>query len=691
MTTIMQTFKPKISFCLKFLKVNVSSLSPLATAFNKCHLELENVINNVDNVGLFGISELKTADGFNILKDNMLTLSEDLIKKAIQKSPSPEVIFIFDDLSNELCKVADLAEFVRVAHPVKSFEHAAESTSFEIGGYVEKLNTHYDLYNALNNSFKKYSEQLDPVTKMVASLFLFDFEQSGIHLDVEKKRRAVEMHEASLMLGARFTQNAQKPRLFSVSKWPKEIQIPFKVNKSNIIVDSNYSESSDPKLREICYKAFMSECEEQSNLLNGLLYARKELSNVLGFESFPHRVLKGTSAANPTIVLAFLEKTLAMVEKYYLKEMGTISDYKKKINGVSDNQVKAWDMRYYTSLLSSQAFNITSKTVSEYFSVGACMDGLNIIFTSLYGVSLNVVTAGPGELWASDVQKVEVRHESEGVLGYIYCDFFQRANKFPQDCHFTIKGGKLLSDGTYQLPVVAIMCNFPCPGLHSPSLLTQGNVENLFHEMGHAMHSMLGRSRFHHVTGTRCPTDFAEVPSILMEYFATDKRILPLYAKHYKTGQSLPEEIIDALNSSKKQFPAIDLHTQTFYSIVDQKIHSMYNNQCSTMKLVDSLHKEYSPITYVPGAAWHLRFSHFHSYGAKYYAYVWSKAIASQIWFNCFEHNPLSRVTGEKYRETMLRHGGGRPPHEMVEDMIGKKVSTKDLVNSLETDLYSFY
>ena len=424
----------------KMINAKVNTLTPLASVFNNPTKTVSYGGDKTNSVGLFGITHLKTGDGFHNLKDDVLKTADRLVQKAISVSPSSEVIEVFDTLSDELCKVADLAEFVRLAHPDQCYADAAERTSFEIGGFVEKLNTQYDLYKALKDALKHGSPEMDNVTRTVAKLFLFDFEQSGIHLGGEKRKLAVELHEAVLVLGARFTQGAMLSRNYPVDLWPKDLKIPYAINKNSIIVDSPYSEAGNDQLREECYNAYMSPCEKQLNLLENLLSYRDQLASVLGFKSFSHRTLKGTMARNPETVMNFLEDTLSMLERPLADEINLISNYKKVEHSFDENKITPLDIKYYSGLINSKLYNLNLNQICEYFSVGACMEGLNIVFSSLYGVSLSVVEAGPGEVWEPDVQKVEVRHESEGVLGYIYCDFYQRTGKLPQDCHFTIRG-----------------------------------------------------------------------------------------------------------------------------------------------------------------------------------------------------------------------------------------------------------
>ena len=166
---------------------------------------------------------------------------------------------------------------------------------------------------------------------------------------------------------------------------------------------------------------------------------------------------------------------------------------------------------------------------------------------------------------------------------------------------FASIGGRLLEDGSYQLPVVVVVCNFPPPSASSPPLLTHGMVENLFHEMGHAMHSMLARTQYQHVTGTRCSTDFAEVPSVLMEFFAWDPRVLTSFARHYKTGQSLPEEIALRLCQGRAMFGALEMQRQVLYAMIDQIYHGMHPLTGSTTDILAEVQEQYTVIPHAPG------------------------------------------------------------------------------------------
>lgn len=315
------------------------------------------------------------------------------------------------------------------------------------------------------------------------------------------------------------------------------------------------------------------------------------------------------------------------------------------------------------------------------------MEGLNVLFNKLLGITLYAEKPFKGEVWCNDVRKLAVVHESEGLLGYIYCDFFQRANKPQQDCHFTIRGGRVKEDGSYQLPVVVLMLNLPHASRDFPTLLTPGMMENLFHEMGHAMHSMLGRTRYQHVTGTRCPTDFAEVPSILMEYFSNDYRVVSQFAKHYQTGQPLPKAMVSRLCESKKVCAAAEMQLQVFYAALDQIYHGQHPLKKSTTDILMETQERFYGLPYVPDTAWQLRFSHLVGYGAKYYSYLMSRAVASMVWKECFLQDPFNRAAGERYRREMLAHGGGKEPMRMIQGMLQKCPSIEDFVDALVSDM----
>uniref|UniRef100_A0A672IDL4 Mitochondrial intermediate peptidase n=1 Tax=Salarias fasciatus TaxID=181472 RepID=A0A672IDL4_SALFA len=649
------------------LRRNVTTWSPVGAAFNtKPHRRLDLLEKN----GLFGVPELTCPAGFQLATKTALKNTEKLVEKACSCPPGAETVETFDQLSDGLCKVADLADFVKVAHPDPAFREAAEKTCMEIGTVVEKLNTNVELCKSLKNLLDDPDivAQLDPDTRRVAELFMFDFEISGIHLDDKLRKEAVSLHVKLLDLNNEFLIGSHVPNRIAKSAIPEHLHIHFLKEGSFVQVGGLHADSPDDLVREIAYRIYLYPNADLMNCLEELLRCRYKLAKLVGYESFGHRALKGTMAKTPETVMSFLKLLTDKLSHRTAKDFQMMRDMKKKINP-RNSELMPWDHPYLSGVLRAERFNIEPSLYSPYLSLGACMEGLNNLFSQLYGVSLMSEHPSAGEVWNEDVRKLAVVHESEGLLGYIYCDFFHRPDKPHQDCHFTIRGGRRCQEsGQYQLPVVVLMLSLPHPTKSAPTLLTPGMMENLFHEMGHAMHSMLGRTRYQHVTGTRCATDFAEVPSILMEYFATDYRVISQFARHYQTGQPLPESMVARLCESKKVCGAADTQLQIFYAVLDQIYHGKPQN-CSTTETLKNMQQKFYGLPYTPNTVQLSLSSSF------YPSYMNSITL------------PSAPDMGERYRREMLAHGGAKEPMLMVEGMLQRRPSIEDFVDALVSEL----
>lgn len=343
-------------------------------------------------------------------------------------------------------------------------------------------------------------------------------------------------------------------------------------------------------------------------------------------------------------------------------------------------------------------------------------------------------------------QPPEVQEE---LLGFIYMDLFPRENKFNHAATFAIQFPKVasrvessssaimssqllsagststrLAKGLTRLPRVALVCNFAHrpvtvpheDGNHSPEtvlplaksttivggksktlkLLSHSELETLFHEFGHCLASLLSRTRYQHVAGTRCALDFVETPSTLMEHFVWDYRVLSRFAKHFRTKEPLPPVLLDNCKASKKMFAALDTQLQVCYSLFDQIIHGPQppSNQESSSALQPTmttasdvlarLQNEHSFIPFVHGTHWETKFGHIVGYGAGYYSYLYSRLFSSNFWYQCFAADPLNRSTGERYRREILAHGGAKHPMQMVDAMLqGQPLQTQYLLKDI--------
>ncbi|WAR28431.1 MIPEP-like protein [Mya arenaria] len=234
-----------------------------------------------------------------------------------------------------------------------------------------------------------------------------------------------------------------------------------------------------------------------------------------------------------------------------------------------------------------------------------------------------------------------------------------------QDSLFTIQGGKQLQDGKYQLPIVVLHLNLHRPSSGTPCLLSPSNLDNLFHEFGHAMHAMLGRQQYQHVTVGKFPFKFSNLDFDFLKVHI--KQVLKTFARHYRTGEPLDSDILRNVCRSKKLFLYSDTQQQIFYSIMDLVFHGPDFSPRTPIQILEEVQNQYYGIPYVNNTAWHQRFSHLPGYGSKYYSYQVSRSIASKIWRQMFKKDPFSREN----------------------DLLGETPTIEMLVKSLSEDLHT--
>ncbi|XP_065165023.1 mitochondrial intermediate peptidase isoform X2 [Atheta coriaria] len=651
-------------FCIRRgLSTHFSHWTTLGKTFNQRPMKDDSKTS--PKKGLFNVPELDGYDGFFTLKEQCIIATEALMHEITDLKRNPD--------------------FIRLAHPSQSYTQAAEQACGAVSGLVERLNTDKRLYDALHKVVNLGDKHSTNVTDdHVAKLFLFDFEQSGIHLPENLRNHVVLLNDQILRLGQQFVSQAAHPRIVPKSVIPEHVQHLFPPEGNNVVINGLNVDSPNSIAREVSYKIYLCSDHLQDETLKELLKSRHELAVTCGFETYAERALRGSMLDTPRMVTDFLNHLSSDLKRSAEDDFNLMLNIKKGERG--EGFLAAWDVPYYTQKYKKAMLNVSASDFSPYFSLGACMEGLNTIFKNLYGITLEANPVSADEVWVTDVYKLAVIHETEGILGYIYCDFYERIGKPNQDCHFTIRGGRNLN-GQYQQPVVVLMLNLPLPRWSTPTLLTPSMVDNLFHEMGHAMHSMLGRTEYQHVTGTRCSTDLAEVPSVLMEYFARDPRILKTFARHFQTNEPMPDNMLELLCASKNVFMASEMQMQVFYSMVDQHFHNGYPLKGNSMEVLANVQNNYYSLPYVPNTAWHLRFTHLVGYGAKYYSYLVSTALASWIWHACFDQNPLCRVQGERYRRNFLAHGGGKPPWALISDFLQREPSPAMLAGSLVSEV----
>ncbi|XP_020232734.1 mitochondrial intermediate peptidase, mitochondrial isoform X2 [Cajanus cajan] len=570
-----------------------------------------------------------------------------------------------------------------------------------INEYLHHLNTNHDLYVAVKKAEQECHMLSEEGQRGLRNLRV-DFERGGIHLFPEKLDRMNTLNIEISHLCREYCENiVMDPGavdIYPSSRIPKNLHYLVKpIYRSESLITKGLSGSrdtvkergfrittdpqtlssllqfsSDDEVRKMVYIQGNSVPHANVDVLRRLISARHELAQIMGCRSYAEFSVKPNMASSPKVVMSFLLEMNKMVQAKIIEEHKILMNFKRENCGHSDGNLRPWDEAYYMTTMKSSAYKLDSSIVGSYFSLSNCIEGLKVLVQSLFGATFHSIPLAPGESWDPQVLKLSLHHPDEGDLGYLYLDLYSRKGKYPGCAHFAIKGGRRISQSEYQLPIVALVCNFS--GSRNPSAvrLSHSEVETLFHEFGHALHSLLSRTDYQHFSGTRAVLDFAEIPSNLFEYYAWDHRVLKKFARHYSTGEEIPPKLVESMKGARDMFAATELQRQIFYAIVDQTLFGEQPLPHSDISsVVAELKREHTNFEHVEGTHWETRFSHLLNYGAGYYSYLYAKCFAATIWKRLCQEDPLSPDTGFALRKKFLQHGGAREPTTLLSDLAG--------------------
>ncbi|MCJ1317304.1 hypothetical protein MMC15_002627 [Xylographa vitiligo] len=695
------------------------------------------------NVGLFQNQYLTSPEGFKEYARVTLLKCRRIVAKVLEISTVDgykSIVQDLDRLSDLLCRIIDLADFVRSTHPDPAFQNSANEAHALMFQYMNTLNTTTGLNDQLEKALANSEVTLSwtEEEETVARLLKKDFSQSAIDLPRAKRETFVELSSTISELGSKFV-DEMRPAKMSLAiesgrlkgmnpMFLKQLQsrrghviLPI----AGLAAQNAIRYVEDEATRKEIYIASRTAADAQVQVLEALLRHRAELAKLSGFSSYSRMTLIDKMAQSPEAVNKFLSALSADNAPRMQEELKCMLALKyPSSSGEPGNMsvptaINAWDREYYRQQLFSKPAPPSRKPdfLPAYFSLGTVMQGLSRLFSRLYGVRFVPREPAPGETWNPDVRRLDVIDEADGHIAVVYCDLFARDGKNPNPAHFTLRCSRLISsseiaesssslhlhnltaaqlanDGmatshpvdpsgsVYQLPTIALICDFPSPPPSSgpsqpPTLLPLPSLLTLFHEMGHAIHSILGRTRLQNVSGTRCATDFAELPSVLMERFATDPAVLALFARHWETDAPLPYAMVAAGLQSERRSEASDTETQVLLAAVDQAYHSEMvlrggggggggggEEGFDSTAVWHAMSARWASVPEAPGTKWQGFFGHLVGYGGSYYSYLFDRAIAAKVWESVFrggrEGQAVERGNGERFKREVLRWGGSR-------------------------------
>ncbi len=425
-------------------------------------------------------------------------------------------------------------------------------------------------------------------------------------------------------------------------------------------------------------KAFQNNEFDNQEITLKIAKLRYERANLLGYETHAHFVLEERMAQNPDKVKSFLNDLLAKAKPAAEREFAQLTAFAKDLDGI--DHLEKWDGAYYSEKLKHKLFNLDDEKLKPYFQLENVLNGAFTIAGELYGLTFTEIF--DIDKYHEEVTTYEVKDELGELVAIFYADFFPRKGK-RNGAWMTSYKSQCIKNGVNERPHISNVCNFTKPTETKPSLLTFNEVTTLFHEFGHGLHGMLANTTYPSLSGTSVYWDFVELPSQVMENWCYEPEALALFAKHYQTGEIIPQEYVEKIKESASFQEGMATLRQLSFGLLDMAFHSNNPSAITDIKAFEkTIFENTSLYPDVAENCMSVSFSHIFAggYSSGYYSYKWAEVLDADAFAYFQEKGIFNKEVATKFKENVLSKGGTEHPMTLYKRFRGQEPSPDALL-----------
>ena len=596
------------------------------------------------------------------------------------------VVEPLDKIEHELGQQTSVNSHLNSVMFSEEFNAEYEKTLPLISNYYSEIGTNKSLYNAFQ---RLQNTELNTQQTHIVKESIQSFELSGVALEGEESDRFKAIQEELSLLSNQFSKNV----LQSTNEWKKTVTAEqlsgysetelAKVMTSDgcclnlqipVYIDvMTYADSRS--LREEVYRAYISRASDVGHtskefdnrgVMNDILRLRSELAELLGFRNYAELSVEPKMVNSPAEVVDFLDELVARSKAQAISELEELQIF-------AGQELAPWDLMYYSEKLKQQKFGYKRSDLTPYFPEESVLNGLFSTIEMLYGIGISPVSE---TTYHDDVKVLELS-DASGAIGRIILDTYARENK---------RGGAWMSDyqGPYKdcLPVAFVVCNLNSPTDGKPALFEFDEIVTLFHEFGHALHHILTKVPFPCAAGINgVPWDGVELPSQYMEFYCYEKEVINCLSGHWKTGETLPEELFEKIVASKNFQSGLQMLRQCEFALWDVHTHMTDND---TYDVLSDVREKTSLMPIIDENRFLNSFSHIFGggYAAGYYSYKWAEVLAADAYDYVIQNGGIGSKVAEQFRECILEVGGSLDFIQQYKKFRGKKPEIDGLLRA---------